>query len=103
MREQTVGETILEQLGGARFITMTGARNFIGSATRLTFRIPGAGGRTKNGINFVSITLSAFDTYTVTFSRIRGSIVKIVEQHHNIYADMLQSLFTSVTGLDTHL
>jgi hypothetical protein len=32
MTDMTVARTILDQLGGARFVAMTGAREFVGSA-----------------------------------------------------------------------
>ena len=35
----TVARSILDQLGGARFVAMTGAREFVGSADSLTFKI----------------------------------------------------------------
>jgi hypothetical protein len=98
-----VARTILEQLGGNRFITMTGARNFIGSENSLSFRLPGAGGFCKNGINAVRIELMPSDTYRMSFSRIRGSKLTAVAQHDDIYFDGLQELFTSETGLATSL
>ena len=39
MTDMTVARTILDQLGGARFVAMTGAREFVGSADSLTFKI----------------------------------------------------------------
>lgn len=103
MSNLPVAETILEQLGGRRFRVMTGARNFIGCATYLSFRLPGARGFTKQGINYVRIELMPSDTYTVTFSRIRSTNVAVISKHENIYCDALQELFTRETGLATHL
>jgi hypothetical protein len=98
----TVSKTILEQLGGRRFIAMTGAKNFVGSDNTLTFRLPGKN-FTKQSINSVQITLDANDTYTLTFARIRGGDVKVISMHRDIYVENLRSTFTEVTGLDTHL
>jgi hypothetical protein len=98
-----VAKTILEQLGGNKFIAMTGAKNFIGSEDGLSFKLPGGGGFCKNGINYVKIVLDPSDTYTMTFLRIRGTKVHDVAQHHGVYADMLQSMFTSETGLEVSL
>jgi hypothetical protein len=39
MTDMTVARTILDQLGGARFVAMTGAREFVGSADSLTFKV----------------------------------------------------------------
>lgn len=94
----TVAKTILEQLGGRRFIAMTGASLFAGTAKSLKFRIP----RT-NGINVVLIELNAMDEYELTFSRIHGTTHKIVEEVTGIYCDQLQEIFTQYTGLATHL
>lgn len=98
-----VSETILRQLGGRQFIVMTGARNFIGHPDMLTFRLPGSGGFCKNGINRVAIRLNPSDTYTVTFSRIRGMKAVEIAEHRDVYFDSLQEIFTRETGLETHL
>lgn len=63
MNDITVSKTILEQLGGRRFIAMTGARDLIGGTNYLMFRLPR--GLAKNGINKVKITLDWTDTYVV--------------------------------------
>ena len=63
-----VAETILAQLGGNRFIAMTGAKDFLGDASALHFRIPS--NRTK--ANRVTITLRADDTYNIEWFSVRG-------------------------------
>lgn len=94
-----VATTILQQLGGNRFVAMTGAKDFVGSDDALMFRIPQA-----NGINKVRIILGADDLYMVEFWKIGGSRApRQIDVKHRIYADQLQAVFTSVTGLDTHL
>lgn len=102
-----VAQTILEQLGGRKFIAMTGARNFVGGESSLAFRLPGGGGFCKKGINVVQITLTPDDTYTMTFQRrnhVKGVLTWTdIAQHHGVYFDMLQSMFTSETGLATQL
>jgi hypothetical protein len=97
-----VAKTILEQLGGHRFKAMTGARDFVGSADTLGFRISKA----KQGINYVHITLLASDLYKVRFvqsSKWPNFDFNDVVVHENVYADQLQSLFTQETGLYTRL
>lgn len=93
-----VAKNILQQLGGNRFTAMTGAKEFLGGADTLSFKIP-----RSNGINAVSIKLEANDTYTMRF--ISASVRKIDEKvvHRDVYADQLQSLFTEATGLLTSL
>ena len=98
-----VAHTIVEQLGGSKFIVMTGARRFVGSPTGITFALPGTGGFTKHSINRVRIELTPADTYTVTFFRVHGIRIVTVSQHEDVYFDMLQGLFTRETGLAVSL
>jgi hypothetical protein len=101
--DKSVALTILQQLGGNKFTVMTGARNLIAIESGLSFRLPGASGFTKQGINYVKITLDADDTYTMEFGRVRGMTYKVLKTHNGIYFDQLQEIFTSETGLATHL
>ena len=103
MSDLTVANTILAQLGGGRFTVMTGAKNYLGSANSLSFRLPGSGGFCKDGINAVRIVLEASDTYTVTFSRVHGSKVTEVATVDGVYEDTLRTVFTEHTGLATSL
>lgn len=96
-----VAQTILEQLGGRRFIAMTGASRFLGGEKLLAFRLPSYFAR--NGINAVRITLLPSDTYRVEFSRCRATKFVPVSTHDGIYADGLRPLFTAETGLSLSL
>jgi hypothetical protein len=96
-----VAQTILGQLGGGRFIAMTGARLFAGSADALSFRLPS--NFAKDGINAVRIVLNVNDLYDVTFYRIRGTKVVTIAQDGGIFADMLIATFTERTGLSVTL
>jgi hypothetical protein len=96
-----VAQTILQQLGGRRFVAMTGARHFLGGERMLSFRLPSYFAR--NGINAVRITLDGSDTYTVEFSKLRGITFTPISKHEGIYCDGLQALFTAETGLATSL
>lgn len=93
----TIAQTILEQLGGGRFVVMTGARAFVSTGKGLRFRVP------SRTANVVEITLTPSDEYNMTFSYIRGSSVREVKQFEGVYFDQLQSLFTEVTGMYTRL
>jgi hypothetical protein len=100
MADLVVAETILAQLGGARFKMMTGAKNFVGGSDSLSFSIPKA----KKGINKVRIVLKANDLYQVTFFKLgRSLIVNTIAIKEDIYADQLQEIFTNETGLYTRL
>lgn len=95
--------TILEQLGGNRFLAMTGAKDVFGSDDGIQFKLPRGA---KDGINSVRVTLDPTDTYTVTFYKMtRGRSFKCTEISETsfVHADQLRALFTSATGLYTTL
>ena len=98
-----IAKTILEQLGGGKFVAMTGAKSFIGHADALSFRLPGGGGFAKNGINYVKITRNGLDLYNVEFQRIRGGKATLVSWIVNVYSDDLHNVFEHHTGLRTSL
>ena len=99
MSNLQTANTILAQLGGKRFVVMTGAKNFVGSADSLGFSLPAR--FAKGGINKVRVTLTPDDLYTVEFFKLRGVDIRVIAQVEGIYADQLQSAFTEATGLDT--
>jgi hypothetical protein len=92
-------EIILQQLGGGRFIAMTGAKNLISDKNMLRFRVPHA----ANGINMVEVTLDPSDTYTMKFMRVRGMDAKVVKEIEGVYGDNIQQIFTDATKLHTRL
>jgi hypothetical protein len=95
-----VANTILAQLGGNRFLAMTGARNLVGGDNRLTMKLPRTAGQR---VNCVRITLTAMDDYIVEGLNIRGLNVKPVAFRQGVYAETLPEVFTSITGLYTRL
>lgn len=98
---QQITHEILRQLGGNRFVVMTGAKHLCEVERGLGFQIPG--NITKDGINAVKITLDPSDTYTVKFMRMTRTKLKVVAEVSDVYCDMLQDIFTDRTGLYTHL
>ena len=96
----TVANTILAQLGGNRFLAMTGARNLMGGENMLTMKL---GKGALNGITHLTVTLDADDTYTVKFQRVHGCKVTDKGETSGVYADMLRDLFTTTTGFLTSL
>lgn len=98
MTDMTVAKTILQQLGGNRFIAMTGAKQFVGDKDKLIFKIPRA-----NGITHVKITLNPLDYYEMEFIRVHGMKTTVVKKVDMVYFDGLQQEFTEATGLYTHL
>jgi len=98
-RNMAIAEEIVKQLGGRRFILMTGAYDFVALGSGVGFKLPSDKDFVKQGIDTVEVILTPDDTYTVRFLR----DTELVSEHENIHNDQLQELFTSVTGLDTHL
>lgn len=96
----TVAQTILSQLGGSRFVAMTGAKNLAGGATSLQMKI----GKNAKKVTHVKVELTAADDYTVTFYEIRGtSVWKVLATVEGVYCDNLREVFTRYTGLYTSL
>lgn len=101
---QQVAHTILAQLGGQRFVTMTGASSFASGPDQLTFRVPMT--LTRNKIKGVKITLTPADLYTMEFLAQKGRPtfeVYTVEKIEDVYCDQLAEIFERVTGLRTSL
>jgi len=91
-----IAQTILSQLGGRRFVAMTGAKNL--GHTRNGFSCKLGTGAAKR-ITHMGIELDhGTDTYKVTFHSIRGHNFKIVSEFSLIGAEQLAGLFTSETG-----
>lgn len=105
-KNKEIASEILRQLGGNKFIAMTGAKNFFcDDKGNIGFKI----GRNCSNVNHVSIKLNGLDLYDMKFETVRLSRKdwsvsrKVVAEHNNIYNDQLQEIFTSVTGLNTRL
>ena len=98
---QTIAANILDQLGGNRFVAMTGARNLAHDKGTLRFKLPSRFAR--NGINFVAVTLTTADDYRVEFGKLWGLNYKVLETVEGVYADTPRATFTAATGLDCTL
>ena len=89
--------TILEQLGGKRFIAVTGSNSFIPETDSLQMSLV----KNKSGASRLSITLEPTDTYTMRFfknpAQEQGSEIEI---YQDVYCDQLQDIFETVTGID---
>jgi len=100
LTEGNVAKTILQQLGGNKFIAMTGAKDLGDGGKYLSFKIRA---RAKQSINYVKITLTSMDLYDMEFGSIRKHKLKVKKTVKGVYNDQLQKIFTDVTGLYTHL
>lgn len=119
---ESVADTILQQMGGARRLSaMIGAKDFFSDdgGKSLVFKFPN---KQKSGPNYVKITLNGKDLYDVTFSRYgtekeeldpeetamykkfgikpKGKMyTKVVKEYNDIFADQLVDIFEKTTGL----
>jgi hypothetical protein len=92
---------VIKQLGGNKFIAMTGAKNFTkdDESKFIMFKVP----RAKNGITNVMITLTGNDLYNIDFFKIKGNNVKQLPTVKGVYSNELRDVFTQYTGLKTSL
>lgn len=100
---QQVAQTILSQLGGKRFIAMTGCSNFGSTPNSLSFKLPRG---CANKATHCTIALDASDTYTVEFVKcnMRATVYRqVVAETSMVYAESLTELFTAATGLEVRL
>lgn len=106
-----VANTILEQLGGNRFLAMTGANHLVADGSTLRMTLP----KNASKANRLYITLDGDDTYTMRFFRFTAGRlnrktytwtddkIQEVELISGVYCDMLQDIFTATTGMITRL
>ena len=105
-----IAEIILQQLGGNKFIAMTGVKHLTQDIETLRMTLP----RNKSNTNTLWITLAPQDTYTMRFFKFTPGKVnkkfewidaKITNEIiiEGVYCDDLQKVFTEITGFDTHL
>ena len=99
-----IAQTILQQIGGRRFTAMTGSRDFIDMGNGLRMSLA----RNKTSANRLDIIYDAgADLYNMRFYRRTFSKktfeckTKDIAVHEGIYFDMLEEMFTMVTGLYT--
>ncbi len=99
-----IAKTILQQIGGKRFATMTGSRDFIDMGNGLRMSLS----RSKTSANRLDIIYDAgADLYNMRFYRKTFSKktfecrTKDIAVYEGIYFDMLEEMFTMVTGLYT--
>ena len=107
MTNKEIATTILEQLGGRKFVVMTGSSQFIAFDNGLTMKL------TKNisKANRMTVTLNEMDLYDIKFEKVvaprmnkkdytfsTGS-TKMIAEFKDVYADQLRDIFTETTGM----
>ena len=114
MNNIEIATTILNQLGGRRFVAFTGAKDFTTINNGLRFTI----GRNASKANRVEIKLNGSDLYDVEFFKFSPAHLKVdhrkgtaewidekrqtVRTFCDCFYDQLQELFTQTTGLYAH-
>ena len=96
----TVPQSILKQLGGNKFLAMTGAKNLVGGYDSLQFDL---GRGAVNKANKVRVTLSATDEYTIAFYIYRKLDLREIETVRGVQVETLRSTFTDRTGMHVTL
>ena len=96
-----IAQTILTQLGGNKFLAMTGAKNLMHSPNSLTMTIPARAA--KNKATHCIVTLNGMDAYDVRFLKIRGCNISDLPGVSDVYAADLARTFTAHTGMYTSL
>ena len=92
------GTTILNQLGGKRFIMFTGAKHFGVGKEGLSFKI----GRNSKQVNHIKIDYDrGRDLYNMKFDWVTKKGIKTKKEVKGVYADMLQDVFSRHTGMAT--
>lgn len=99
-----IAQTILQQIGGRRFATMTGSRDFINMGNGLRMSLS----KNKTSANRLDIIYDeGLDLYNMRFYRKTFSRktfeckTKDIVGYEGVYCDMLEDIFTQVTGLHT--
>jgi len=101
--DMSVGNEMLRQLGGRRFMMMVGAKQPIwdGDKNELGMKI----GRNALGANYFTIRLNPRDLYDLRFESRRMNrktyemSVNVKAEFDDVYADQLQEIFERTTGL----
>jgi len=106
-----IAETIIDQLGGNRFIAMTGSKDFVWGSKNLTltFSLPSFARGNRFQIQYdynkdlYNVRLCQFFKPTLKRIMEKRDIWKVIKSVDGVFFDQLEELFHEWTGLDTHL
>jgi hypothetical protein len=93
----TIAQQILTQLGGNKFVAMTGASCYADGNT-LIAKFKGS-----KIANIMYVTLNDSDLYDVKICKFRGLEVKTIKEVSGAFAEMLKPIFEQTTKLKTSL
>lgn len=103
----SVADTILDQLGGNKFIAVTGISQVFGNGNILYLRLPkiARGEKGERITHFVVEYKPGPDSYTVRtiVQNVDARLAMKVAEYEDIYAEQLTTLFTQMTRLETRI
>ncbi len=104
--DNQIAATILRQIGGKRFVVMTGSHDFINLGNGLRMSLS----RNKTSANRLEIIYDAgADLYNMRFYRQSFSLkifevkIKDIKTYEGVYCDMLEDIFSDVTGMHLYM
>lgn len=104
--DNQIAVTIFQQIGGRRFVAMTGSHDFLSLDNGLRMSLS----RNKTSANRLEIIYDeGADLYNMRFYRRTFRVktcevkTKDIKTYEGVYCDMLEDIFTDVTGLYTRL
>jgi hypothetical protein len=98
-QNKLIAQEILRQLGGNKFVVMTGSKNFIAGDHSLSMKLS----KNSSGANYLRIKLNGLDLYDIEFISIRGTKMKTKHEFKDVYCERLVATFEETTGLYTSL
>ena len=97
MERMERARTIIAQMGGGRFMAMTGANQLVATDEGVRFRVPNA----RNRIKAVEVALNGKDLYDMRWLNIRGFECRQITEDKDVGCDQLVEFFERRTGLAT--
>ena len=100
MTNMEIAKIILQQMGGTgRLSSFVGAKDFIAIDKGVQFRFTAKSG---NKSNRVQVKLNGNDLYDVKFLWTRGTNMKVISEHSDVFCENLIDLFEGQTKLFVH-
>jgi len=96
--------TMMQQLGGNKFMVMTGSKPQYKQINCVNPLIAFKLVRNYSKANYLKVTyMIGTDLYKMEFIRMTKKKIETLQEFNNIFGDQLQSIFTEVTQLYTKL
>jgi hypothetical protein len=97
----TISAEIMKQLGGKRFVIMTGAKNIVNRPNGVTMSLP----RNVTGGMQCCITLNSTDLYDIDFFSLHRKtfVIQYKKRFTDIGVENLSDVFSQATGFAVRL